>query len=70
MKKIDVNLFFQHAEDEMVSELGKLIAIPSVSSDLKNVKKALRQVLSLGKKLGFNIQTLLTSQARQPKPCV
>ncbi len=62
MKKIDVNLFFQHAEDEMVSELGKLIAIPSVSSDLKNVKKALRQVLSLGKKLGFSVQTLLNDQ--------
>lgn len=46
----------------MVNDLGKLIAIPSISSDKTNVKKALREVLSIARRMGFKAKSELNEQ--------
>ncbi|MCR5182716.1 MAG: Sapep family Mn(2+)-dependent dipeptidase [Clostridia bacterium] len=47
---------------EMLEDLSEFVAIPSVSSDHENVVKALRHVLALADKYGFNTQSVLDEQ--------
>lgn len=47
-----------HRED-MIEDLRPLIAIPSVTEDRENVKKALRYVLRLAGQMGFHAESVL-----------
>lgn len=48
--------------DALLSDVGGLIRIPSVSSDHEQVKCALDYLLDVGKRLGFHTESLLDGQ--------
>ncbi|MDD6042330.1 MAG: Sapep family Mn(2+)-dependent dipeptidase [Eubacteriaceae bacterium] len=52
MKKLLSDYLDSHKE-QMISDLGDFVAIPSVSEDLPNVRKALEYILDLGEKMGL-----------------
>lgn len=54
--------FLKEHEEGMLKHLEKSISIPSVSSDLKNVYKALEHVLRVGEELGFEVRSELNGQ--------
>lgn len=58
----DVEKFVDEHFQEMLDDLSEFIAIPSVSSDHENVVKALRHILDLGRKYGFESSNLLGDQ--------
>lgn len=49
-------------EKDMLRDLGDLISIPSVSDDIPEVRRALRNVLDLGSRMGMISQELLDGQ--------
>lgn len=53
-----------HRED-MIEDLRPLIAIPSVTEDRENVKKALRYVLRLAGQMGFHAESVLDQRGRR-----
>lgn len=62
MDSYNFNEFLENHEEEMLKHLEKSIAIPSVSSDLKNVYKALEHVLRVAEGLGFEVRSELDGQ--------
>ncbi|MGN0732591.1 MAG: Sapep family Mn(2+)-dependent dipeptidase [Emergencia sp.] len=49
-------------KEQMIKDLGDFVAIPSVSEDLPNVRKALDYILELGERMGFKSINCLDGQ--------
>jgi len=62
MKNEIVKNYFDVHKDEIIADLGDFIAIPSVSSDKKEVDRALDYALDLGRKLGFHAEAVCGHQ--------
>ncbi|MBR6473546.1 MAG: Sapep family Mn(2+)-dependent dipeptidase [Firmicutes bacterium] len=54
--------FLERHEHLMHEDLQELVAIPSVSDDIENVKKALEATLDLARKYGFEARSVLNDQ--------
>lgn len=54
--------FIDDHRAEMLRDLGEMIAIPSVSSNLEAVGRALEHSLEIGRRMGFRAQSLLDGQ--------
>ena len=61
MKDFLQNYINQH-RSEMLKDLADFVAIPSVSEDIAEVRKALSFALQLGEKLGFRTENCLDGQ--------
>ncbi|MBR3755967.1 MAG: M20/M25/M40 family metallo-hydrolase [Firmicutes bacterium] len=51
--------FFTREREHMIEDLGKLVAIPSVSEDIEKTKQALRCLIDIAKGMGLDARTVL-----------
>jgi succinyl-diaminopimelate desuccinylase len=54
-----INAFIEENRDEMVDRLIEFVRIPSISSDIPEVRKSLRYILDLAGSLGFSAKAVL-----------
>jgi|LSQX01.1.fsa_nt_gb succinyl-diaminopimelate desuccinylase len=55
--------FLEAQEENMIADLKEFVRIPSISTDLAEVRRALDYALSLGEKMGFSSRAVLDGQA-------
>lgn len=62
MEQQQIQGYLESHKKEIIDNLCNLVAIPSISSDKDNVKKALHFTLDLAKSLGFQAESVLDDQ--------
>ena len=54
--------FLEANEENMIADLKEFVRIPSISTDLEQVRRALDYALSLGERMGFSSRAVLDGQ--------
>lgn len=54
------DMFFSREEENMIEDLGRLVAVPSVSEDIEETKVALRCLIDIAKRMGLEARSVLS----------